>query len=145
MSTKWSHPQKLTLDHTKILPVDPGVYEIGYLDERNKKFKPMYIGRAIGSNAYRQQKLGPSLRSRLCAHAKGQFNSLMGQYIKNTDELYFRWAQVETPARTMAKMLDFWGNGKSGKYEWNSISSANKRLTEDEKHEEGDAITLLEE
>ncbi len=42
-------------------------------------------------------------------------------------------------------MLDFWGSGKSGKYEWNSTSLVNKKLIEDEKHEEGDAITLLEE
>ena len=110
------------------VPQSRGVYELGWFDREDNKFKPVYIERATGDED------ASSLRDKLVQECQKR---------KDNGNLFFRFSQVESPAKTMARLLDFWGTGRGCLYEWNTDIRDNN-LIEDEKKEDNDAATLFD-
>ena len=128
--SQWSDILELTEGNIEnSVPNGRGVYELGWFDESTQKFKPVLIERATGDSS----------------SARTLRQKLVDEYRNHKDKypnLCFRYCQVEAPAKTMAKLLDFWGGTT---YEWNCTPVQNDlQLIEDEKKEPGDASILFD-
>lgn len=106
---RWTDPRHL-ISWWHEAPTEWGVYEIGFY---RSDFRPLYVGKAEGSNG---------IRGRLQAHAKGSHNEYIAGYCDEMERnnLYCRWQVVDDASRREALLLVRHGVGPDGgRYEWN--------------------------
>ncbi len=109
---RWSEPKHFDEDNVQTYaPREAGVYQIGFY--RSGNFTPSYLGRALGNKT--------SIHSRLLNHLRGNGNAYIAEYqdTRLRNHLYFRYMRSFNPAQTEASLLNRFGIGEDGLFEWN--------------------------